>query len=234
MTEPKFSIIIPVYNVETYLTRCIDSILSQTFSDFECILVDDGSTDSSGAICDEYAKKDSRVKAVHQENQGSQVARNTGLDVACGQYIEFIDSDDWIEKDALELFYKILSADETIDMLLFGYRFLNDKGEVLSTSNYSKLKIANCEQANLSLFTPKKGKSVQGFLWNKIFKRKQLEENNIRFNKEFRRGHDWYFLRDVFKSYCIKKFSITNEIKYNYFFQESSASHFDFTTSMYA
>lgn len=93
---PTISIIVPVYNVEAYLCRCIDSILAQTFTDFELILVDDGSPDNCSSICDEYAKKDSRIVVVHKENGGLSDARNTGLDIAKGEYIGFVDSDDFI------------------------------------------------------------------------------------------------------------------------------------------
>ena len=94
---PKVSIIVPVYNVEKYLRRCIDSILRQTLTDIEVILVDDGSFDSSGKICEEYARKDSGLRVIHQKNAGVAVARNTGLDIASGDYIAFVDSDDYIE-----------------------------------------------------------------------------------------------------------------------------------------
>lgn len=103
---PEVSIIVPVYKVEPYLNKCVDSILAQTFTDFECILVDDGSPDSCGKICDEYVQKDSRVKVIHQENQGLSAARNSGLDMASGAWIVFVDSDDWIEPDAVEVLYR--------------------------------------------------------------------------------------------------------------------------------
>lgn len=98
---PKISIIVPVYNVEKYLRKCIDSILNQTFKDFELILIDDGSTDESGKICDEYNLKDNRIKVIHKENGGLSSARNAGLDIAQGEYIGFVDSDDWIESDQI-------------------------------------------------------------------------------------------------------------------------------------
>lgn len=98
---PELSIIVPVYNVEKYLVRCVNSILSQSFSDFELILVDDGSTDQSGMICDDYSKIDIRVRVIHKKNGGLSDARNVGLDAMKGQYVCFIDSDDWIPKDAL-------------------------------------------------------------------------------------------------------------------------------------
>lgn len=97
-----FSIIVPVYNVEKYLVRCIESVINQTFKDFECILIDDGSLDNSGNICDEYSLKDSRIVVVHQNNAGVSAARNTGLNIAKGEYICFCDSDDWLEDSLLE------------------------------------------------------------------------------------------------------------------------------------
>ena len=97
------SIIIPVYNVEKYLDQCLDSVLNQSYADFECILVNDGSTDNSGNICDKWARKDNRFKVIHQKNQGVSCARNNGIDNANGKYIVFIDSDDWVDKNYLEL-----------------------------------------------------------------------------------------------------------------------------------
>lgn len=98
--EMKISVIVPVYNVESYLARCVDSILTQTYENLEVILVDDGSKDNSGVICDGYAAKDPRVKVIHKENGGLSSARNCGLEAATGEYIAFVDSDDWIEPDA--------------------------------------------------------------------------------------------------------------------------------------
>jgi len=100
------SIIVPVYKVEKYLKRCVDSILAQTFTDFECILVNDGSPDNCPAICDEYADRDNRVIVIHQENKGTAMARDAGLKKAQGEFIHFVDGDDWIEPKAVELLYK--------------------------------------------------------------------------------------------------------------------------------
>ena len=99
---PELSIIVPVYKVEKYLPKCLDSILAQTFTDFELILIDDGSPDRCGDICDEYAAKDDRLIVIHQENKGVSAARNAGLDIARGEYIGFVDSDDWIEPEMYE------------------------------------------------------------------------------------------------------------------------------------
>ena len=97
--EPKISVIVPVYKVEPYLRKCLDSIINQTYRNLQIILVDDGSPDNCGAICDEYASKDSRIEVIHQENGGVSAARNAGLKLAAGDYIGWVDSDDWIEPD---------------------------------------------------------------------------------------------------------------------------------------
>ena len=103
--NPKISVIIPVYNTEEYLKECLDSVINQTLKDIEIILIDDGSTDNSGKFCDEYAEKDTRIKVIHQENQGLGRVRNKGLKIAKGEYIGFVDSDDWIAQDFYEKLY---------------------------------------------------------------------------------------------------------------------------------
>lgn len=104
------SVVVPVYKVEKYLERCINSVLSQSYKDLEVILVDDGSPDKCGKICDEYAKKDDRVKVIHKENGGQSSARNIGIQEAKGQYISFIDSDDYLEKNAYETLIKVATT----------------------------------------------------------------------------------------------------------------------------
>ena len=110
------SIIIPVYNVEKYLDQCLESVINQSYTDFECILVNDGSTDNSGNICDKWAKKDNRIKVFHQDNQGVSVARNFGIDISQGKYIVFIDSDDWVDRNYLET----LMGDDDMDLVMTG------------------------------------------------------------------------------------------------------------------
>ena len=111
---PKISVIVPVYNTAKYLNRCIDSILSQTFSDFELLLIDDGSTDNSGSICDEYVIQDSRVRVFHKENGGVSLARNLGVNEARGEWIAFIDADDWILDTYLATFVNYINKDSQI------------------------------------------------------------------------------------------------------------------------
>ena len=107
-TFPFISIIIPVYRVEKYLRACVDSVLAQTYKNLEIILVDDGSPDNCGQICEEYAAKDGRVRVIHQTNQGVAAARNSGLEIATGEYIGFVDSDDYIDSDMYEYLYGLI------------------------------------------------------------------------------------------------------------------------------
>lgn len=134
---PKISIIVPVYNAEKFLFQCLESIINQTFTDFELILIDDGSTDNSGKICDEYAEKDSRIKVVHQQNQGQAAARNKGLDIACGEWIAMIDSDDFVELNMLE---KLITAaqKENADMCSCNFfSFDNETPDIIHEHTYS-------------------------------------------------------------------------------------------------
>ncbi len=112
MTKVKISVIVPVYNTSHFLSTCIESILNQSFDDFELIIIDDGSTDGSGEICENYAQSDQRVKVYHQENAGQSSARNFGLSRATGEFINFVDSDDFVEKDYLKILYELLVENE--------------------------------------------------------------------------------------------------------------------------
>lgn len=136
MSEKIVSIIVPVYNVEAYLSQCVDSLVNQTYPHIEIILVDDGSTDASGRICDEYAQRDTRIRVIHKSNGGVSVARNTALSVASGYYVMCVDSDDWIAIDTLEKSIGILEHHPEIDLLEFGSTDYID-GE-LSDSSYSR------------------------------------------------------------------------------------------------
>ena len=118
MIIPKVSIIVPIYNVEKYLHQCVNSLLNQILKDIEIILVDDESPDNCPAMCDEYAKQDSRIKVIHKKNEGLGYARNSGLEIATGEYIAFVDSDDYVELDAYQKLYSI-AVDKKTDVLYF-------------------------------------------------------------------------------------------------------------------
>lgn len=178
---PTLSIIVPVYNVEQYLPKCIDSVLTQSFSDFELILVDDGSTDGSGRICDDYAQKDSRIKAVHKQNGGQGPARNTGLDIARGRYISFIDSDDYISEDLYEKNIPILLNDETIDILQFPIRFVYEDKEVdFNIPNYEAGKHLYSKKEFFHFWSDN-GIETRGYVWQNIYAHELW--NGVRFDK---------------------------------------------------
>lgn len=138
---PKISFILPIYGVEKYLNQCVDSILGQTFSDFEVILVDDGSPDRCGEICDAYAAQDSRVKVIHKKNAGVSAARNTGIDAATGEWAYFVDSDDWLEPDAAETLYQAAmrtGADCVMSDVLVHYPKRPKRGYLFSQEFYTE------------------------------------------------------------------------------------------------
>lgn len=180
---PKLSIIIPVFNAEDYLNKCLNSILNQTFDDFEVICVNDGSTDNSLEILTEYAKQDKRIKIIDQKNSGTATARKTGLDNSSGEFITFIDNDDWIEPDTYKLTLAKMTDD--VDIVCFGANVPVDESLELSEQN---LKIINSTKEYL---TPKfKGEfpvdiriflSLTVFIWDKIFKNSIIKENKIDF-----------------------------------------------------
>ena len=140
---PKVSIIVPVYKAEKYLNRCIDSILAQTFTDFELLLIDDGSPDRSGEICDEYAKKDSRIRVIHKENGGVSSARQRGLDESVGEYTMHADPDDWVEPEMLDELYK-KAKEEDADMVICDFFY-----EYKTGSFICKQHIYNCNAESI-------------------------------------------------------------------------------------
>lgn len=171
--EPAITVIMPVYKVEKYLRRCIESVLSQTFHDWELILVDDGSPDTCGAICDEYANKDSRIIVIHQKNQGLSAARNTGIRAAKGSYLYFIDSDDFIPSDALEFEYNLAIA-ENVDFVIAGHSRVEPDGSIhADTTRWPER--ATTEEVQLALLRDK----LPNFAWGRLSRRSLWE--NLRF-----------------------------------------------------
>lgn len=158
----KISVIIPVYNVEKYLKRCLDSVVNQTYKNLEIILIDDGSTDKSGNICDEYAAKDKRIIVIHKENGGLSDARNKGLDICTGDYISFIDSDDWIENGFYE--YVVNNVKDN-DLLIFDYYITNGK-----FSKWIKYKNTEVELSKEKCLIELAKTKLQSYACNKIYK----------------------------------------------------------------
>lgn len=188
-----FSVIIPVYNVEKYLNECVDSVLSQTFTDFELILVNDGSTDTSGKICDEYAKKDNRIKVLHKQNGGLSDARNKGTEIAVGKYVVYIDSDDYVSSpDFLsELFQK---AKNEPDIIVYKFKkYFED------SNSFSKCTYAFPELDNITTLADKisclvKTDSFYCSAWSKAIKLSLLKDNHIEFEKGLLgEDQEWYY-----------------------------------------
>lgn len=179
----KISIIMPVYKVEKYVSKTIESILNQTLQDFELFAIDDGSPDKSGEICDEYAKKDNRIKVIHKENGGAPEARNVAIEKATGKYIYFIDSDDWIEEKYLEKMYE-LAEKENADLVVTGFLMeYYQNGEYVTYKNQIK-DIIYEEQSDFRKDAYKYlNNSILSLPWNKLYLSKRIKEENIRFPK---------------------------------------------------
>lgn len=162
MEQPFISIIVPVYKVERYIHRCIESLTHQDFTNIEIILVDDGSPDKCGIICDEYKEKDSRIRVIHQSNGGLSAARNSGIDIAKGEYLMFVDSDDWVDSDFCSYAYQ-KAKESNSDIVVFGYQDeFEDKTISHTVEQEEKLSIEN---ALVELH----GGKIMSFAWNKIY-----------------------------------------------------------------
>ncbi len=188
--EPLVSIVVPVYNVERYLSECLNSICNQTYRNLQIILVDDGATDSSGQICDLYASKDSRIEVIHQQNQGAAVAKNTGLDAAAGEFIWLVDADDYLCTDALSLLLRYQKQNDA-DVVVFGFfhAFTNGTGPEKMTHTFGVM------QAEDYLERFPKDWTCSLF-WNKLFRRSCI--GDIRFKNERRCIDDEFFTYRIF------------------------------------
>lgn len=212
MNKPEISVIVPVYKTEKYLRRCIDSILEQTFNDFEIILVDDGSPDGCPAICDEYTKKDDRIRVIHKENGGLSSARNEGMKVAEGKYIMFCDSDDKVDSKWCETF--LVEANNNPDAWIVSdvwkikqdgkHEKFNNEIDHISKSNYFEIY--------------KMGLSA--YVWNKIYRKDKIQELNLVFDESC------YFAEDVEFNvkYCMGCDSVIFIPKPLYFYYDTPGS----------
>lgn len=223
------SIIVPVFNCEKYLDQCLQSLSEQTYKNLEIILIDDGSTDGSGAICDDYAVKDSRFKVKHKINQGVSVSRNIGLEIASGEWIMFVDADDWLETEICEiLFYNI---DRQYDFLTFA-RNVQKKRKSLCKSEYKGSYIITKDEISTLLrktlnnyITFEKGKyEIRcGTCWGKLYRKSFLDSNKITFRDNMAIAEDVLFLMNVFNKAKLAK--AIDYKGYNYRMNRESVLH---------
>ena len=194
---PNVSVIVPVYKVEKLLPRCIDSILGQTFRDFELILVDDGSPDNSGAVCDSYAAADERIRVIHQENRGASAARNRGLSESTGKYVAFVDSDDYVAGEFLE---RLFRAAENSDASQVVCETFQVKNGVLAekTHHYGSAVIEKADILEeiidpLAFHEDQPKHAGLPNVHNKLYLRQVIADNALRFDETFHHGEDWLF-----------------------------------------
>ncbi len=207
---PELSIIVPVYKVEKYLPKCIDSILAQTFRDFELILIDDGSPDNCGAICDDYAARDSRIKVIHQENAGVSAARNAGLDIAAGTYLGFVDSDDWIEPEMYETMIAT-AKEKNVDVVVCGFRYTDLAGVEICDKGVSSADILNIDKMLMDTFGLRQ-KLFYGAFTNKLIKSEVISKTRFRIGIAL--FEDCFTILELYKN-C-KKIAVIRRALYNY------------------
>ena len=215
------SIIVPVYNVEDYLGQCVNSLINQTYTNLEIILVDDGATDKSGVLCDILAEKDTRIKVIHKKNGGLSDARNAGIDVATGTYIGFVDSDDWIDED---MFSKLINSSKKFDAdisfcavtVVYDRQFVNRS---LNIDNYCMEK----DQAVEMLLHDDKCKS---FAWNKLYKRELFKEIRFPVGKYF---EDVFIMHEIFEN--ANRVAYVDDGLYFYRQREGSIMHMKAVTA---
>lgn len=217
--EPLVSIIIPIYNAEGYLDKCIDSIINQTYTNLEIILIDDGSTDDSGRICEEYSLKDKRIKVIHKENSGVSAARNDGIISAAGGYICFIDSDDFVELNLIKA--AVLSAVEiNSDVVVWGYTkvYADNNDRILKSVIYVPEKIC-CSIDKISSLSCKVNDEFLGnlgYVWNKLYRLEIIKKYHILFEENICQYEDLLFNIQVLTN--IKIINFIDE-SYNHYMQ---------------
>lgn len=213
------SVVIPVYNVEKYISACLKSVIVQTYEDIEIIIVNDGSTDNSLNICEEFAKADKRIKIITQENGGISAARNTGIKYACGEYITFIDSDDVIDSDMLQYLYEMIQDN---DMAVCQRKNIDAAGNILRTKNKVQSRVINGNKNCMKEFFTTR--DIDTVAWGKLYNRKHFE------NIKYPNGK---YHEDIFTTYLIvaqcKKIAIGSEAKYLYRNRDSGISKIKFT-----
>ena len=217
----KVSVIIPTYNVENYIEKCLNSIINQTLHEIEVIVINDGSTDKSSKIVDEISKKDSRVKLVNQDNAGVSKARNKGMMLAQGDYITFVDPDDYIEINMLEKLY--MTAEKyNCDIVQCNYTIDNNGKYRPISQDIKPNKVLKEQEIVKYLKNGLIEGSLATYVWDKIFKRSYLKEHNLKFREDLNMFEDWYFIMDAI-SY-LSKFAFLQDSLYNYRITSNSLS----------
>ena len=211
MKENLISVIIPVYNVEKHLPRCIESLLEQDFLDFELLLIDDGSQDSSGKICDEYAKKDYRIKVHHKKNGGVSSARNFGLDMAKGKWICFVDSDDWVDKSYLSDFFLYPMLENAIVIQGLFYEFPNHKKRIFFSYDNKSTNLNFKEDFIVANKLFHNGSPVA-----KLFDMEIVKSNNILFDESISLNEDHLFVLEYYK--YVENVTLLSAMNYHYWF----------------
>lgn len=189
--DNSISIIVPVYNTGGYLVRCLESLIAQTYQNIEIILVDDGSTDGSGAVCDDFARRNGRIRVIHQQNSGVSAARNAGLETAEGEYVFFLDSDDILPSDSLE---RLLTEICPGGLVSGSMRQLH--GEVLCEEGLHLPDQRLSPEEMLYLLFHEEELGYQGFLWNKLFDLRLIREHGLRFDPAIRYNEDRLFITE--------------------------------------
>ncbi|MGU8908540.1 glycosyltransferase family 2 protein [Clostridium perfringens] len=192
----KFSILVPIYNTETYLKKCINSILEQTYANFELILINDGSTDNCGYICDYYKSIDKRIKVIHKHNSGVSSTKNIGINNSIGEYIVFVDSDDYIEKNFLEVISKEIESQE-YEMIFFGFKEETEDNTIVSVNNVNKNKYYKSEFSECITYLI--DNNIFGYQCSKVINSKTIKENNIKFDENISLNEDLLFTFEVLK-----------------------------------
>jgi glycosyltransferase involved in cell wall biosynthesis len=192
MKDDLISVIIPVYNVDKYIDRCLESIVSQTYSNLEIIVVDDGSTDESLSICDKWMNRDGRIKVIHKKNGGVSSARNVGLEISRGAYIVFVDPDDYIETSMIEIMYK-KSMDYCADLVCCGINYVSLEGMV-EYVGFNEVLLEK-DDAIKSLLSHKG--CMRPYVWDKLYKREIIEDK--RFDNSLKHAEDILFVYEVLK-----------------------------------
>lgn len=214
---PKVSVIVPIYNAEKYMEKCIDSILNQTLNDIEVILINDGSTDNSLEIAKRYEKRDKRIIVIDQNNSGPSAARNNGIKIATGKYIGFVDSDDYIENTMYEKLFEIADKNKVnVAMCNYNEIFLYDNKKQVVKSNLKNDTVYYKEEILSEIISTFSGNKNYGFysLWNKVYSREWLSNSNITLDINRDHGEDWWFNINVFSK--IDSFICIDDYLYNY------------------